>query len=801
VQAVLQQRIHKLPLAVTPFVGRKKELAELADLLTDPACRLLTLFGPGGIGKTRLALEVAMVHQEDFLDGVYFVPLEDLSSSDFITCAIAEALDYSIHEAGESMRQILNHLRFKNILLVLDNFEHLLDGVGIVADILTAAPGVKILATSREALNLQEEFLWPVAGMSYPLPDDLNSGDLRLEEYSAIQLFIQHARRVRSDFPFETERDGVIQLCTLVEGMPLALELASARVRVLSCEEIAHEIARNLDFLKTQARNVPPRHQSMRAVLDHSWNLLSVEEQSVLRRLSVFRGGFTRDAAAIVGEAALPVLMALVDKSLLRWNAADHYSLHELVRQYAEKQLKDVPDDFGSTRERHSAYFLTFLSQQWEPLLGSHPKEALNAIEIEIDNIRTAWGWAVVQGMEAEIDSGLDSLWFFYDTRGWYREGSKVFALATESLKTEHPEIDGSLLLGRLMARQGVLCNSIQWCSTSRSMLETALAIFRRLDARAEIAFALLRLGEVMDNEESDELAYPYFQESYVLYEELGDRWGAAYALNWLANVNPEAETRHQQRERCLALYHELDSQWGLAIAIPTVGFSALSHGQYQEAMRLGQEGLERCQEIGIRWGSAMSLQVMGYAAQAQGDYQVALRYFLRSLEESLDLKLERFLLYAAYGAARALTALGDLERAFAFDTVAYHFFTILPGQFFGIQFEHDLSADRFEEIRERSKTIEPKPILERLLNELAATLSGLAISEVSQSATDLLTEREVEILQRVSVGMSNRDIAEALFLSTGTVKWYLSQIYSKLGVNSRTQAVARAREMQLISQ
>ncbi len=802
--AVLQQ-IHNAPLAVTPFVGRKKELAELADLLTDPACRLLTLAGPGGIGKTRLALEVAAAHQADFADGVYFVPLDGLNLPDFIPSAIADALDYPIHEAGESVRQLVNYLRFKEMLLILDNFEHLLEGVGIVGDILAAAPRVKILVTSREALNLQEEWLAPVSGMRYPLPDDVSSDQLHLEEYSAIQLFIQHARRMRADFSFEAERDGVIQLCTLVEGMPLALELASARVRVLSCEEIAREIARNLDFLKTQARNVPPRHQSMRAVLDHSWDLLSDEEQRVLRRLSVFRSGFTRDAAALVTEGTLPVLTALVDKSLLRWNGVDRYRLHELVRQYGEKQLKDVPDDFGATRERHSAYFLTFLHQQWEPLLGSHPEEAMNTIETEIDNIRTAWGWAVVQGMEAEIDAGLDSLWFFYDTRGWYREGDKVFALATESFKTEHPEVDGSLLLGRLMARQGVLCNSIQWCTAARPLLETALAIFRRLNARAEIAFALLRLGEVLVNEESDESAYPYFQESLALYEEIGDRWGAAYAMNWLGSVGPEFEGRLHERERCLALFQEIDSQWGIAIAVPIMGFSALTLGNYPEAMRLGLEGLDRCQKIGIHWGIAMSLQVLGYAARAQGDYQAALRYFLRSLEESLDMRLDRYLMYASYGAARALTALGDRDHAFAFDTVAYHYRSILPGNIFGIHYDQDVAPDRLAEIREHSKVIEPRRVLERLMGELTTVPPEAApdrdLPPAAHPPADLLTDREREILQRVSGGLSNRDIAEELFLSTGTVKWYLSQIYGKLGVNSRTQAVARGRELHLISE
>lgn len=804
-QGIGQQIAHNLPLPTTAFVGRKQELAELSDLLHNPACRLLTLFGPGGIGKTRLALEVAAAHLDLFPDGVNWVGLEALSSPDLIICAIAEAVDYRITESGDSKRQLLHQLRPQNMLLILDNFEHLLDGVGIVADILTAAPGVKILVTSREALNLQEEWLWPVAGMRYPSMEGQNgSAETRLEEYSAVQLFVQNARRIRSDFSLEAERDGVLHICDLVEGLPLALELAAARVRVLPCEEIARQIARNLDFLKTQARNVPPRHRSMRAVLDHSWQLLSEEEQKVFRRLSVFRGGFTREAAAEVAEAALPVLMALVDKSLLRWNSADRYSLHEMVRQYAERHLTDLPDDFGSTRERHSAYFMGLVRQQWSRLLGSQPKEALHAIEVEIDNIRTAWGWAVMQNMEAEMDSGLDGLWFFYDTRGWYQEGEKVFALATESLGTEHPETQGSLLLGRVMAREGVLCNSIYSCCKARPLLETALTIFRRLDARADMAFALARLGEVIVYEESSEKARALFEESLALYEEIDDRWGQAFVLAWLGNLNNDQEMRSQQYARSLIMFQELDSQWGIATTLPLVGFSALIPGDYQEALRLGQESLVRCQEIGIRWCAAMSMQGLGYAAYGLGDYHSALQYFVQSLQESLELRLERFMMISAHGIAVALDALGYAEQSLAFDTIAYHYYAHLPSQAFAIGVS-DLSPERLAQIRERSKTLEPEAEIERLLAELLTLEQTVFSRGTTDHAAQLLlsplTDRELEIVHRVSDGMSNRDIAEELFLSTGTVKWYLSQVYSKLGVGSRTQAVAKARELGLLSQ
>ncbi|RPI99749.1 MAG: hypothetical protein EHM39_05975, partial [Chloroflexi bacterium] len=619
----------------------------------------------------------------------------------------------------------------------------------------------------------------------------------RPEDYCAVQFFTQHAQRIRSDFSLETERDGVVRICTLVEGMPLALELAAAWVRSLSCAEIANEIARSLDFLKTRARNVPPRHQSMRAVLDQSWALLSPQEQIVLRRLSVLRGGFTREAAAVVAEASLPVLTALVDKSLLRWGAAGRYSLHELVRQYAERELKEMPDDFGNTRQRHTEYYMAFLESQWPDLLGSRPKEALHAIEDEIDNIRPAWTWAAMLGMEADINRGLDSLWFFYDTRGWYREGERLLELAAESLSTESPETDGSLLYGRVLARLGVLCNSIDRCDRARSQLETALAIFRRLDARAEMAFALTRLGEVVINEESFDQAQQLYAASLALYEEIGDRWGQAFALNWMSNLSDTTEERMRHREHSLAIFQALNSQWGIAIVTPDFGFNAAMNGEYQRALRLGHEALARCQEIGIRWGTAMSKQLIGFAAYGLRDYHAALDYNAQALADALELHLSRFLMYAAYQMARTLEALSCLEQAAAFDAVAYHYYIALPGEKYFVSFEDN--AD----LRERARSIDPETEVERLLADLCQaepmdfpeeTVDGAVQALISE-----LTEREIEILGLVSVGRSNRDVAQELYLSTGTVKWYLSQIYSKLGVGSRTQAIARARELQVI--
>ena len=353
---------HHLPPAPTPFVGREGELAEIEQLLSDPACRLLTLVGPGGIGKTRLALEAAhvMVDTATFPNGVYFASLQPLTSPEFIISTIADALSFQFYSGADPRQQLLDYLREKSLLLVLDNVEHLLEDISLVSEMLAAAPGVHILATSRERLNLREEWVLEVSGLNSPAVET----EINLESYSAIELFVQQARRVSVGFALDNaNQSAVVRICHLVGGMPLGIELAAAWVRALSCEQIADEIERSLDVLETPTRNIEPRHRTMRAALDQSWQLLSDVEQNVFKRLSVFRGGFTREAAEYVARATLRTLTGLVDKSMVRVNAGGRYDLQELLRQYAEEKLGEMPAEQEQTRDRHSTYYADFMGQ------------------------------------------------------------------------------------------------------------------------------------------------------------------------------------------------------------------------------------------------------------------------------------------------------------------------------------------------------------------------------------------------------------------------------------------------------
>ncbi|HEV2237285.1 MAG TPA: helix-turn-helix domain-containing protein [Ktedonobacterales bacterium] len=345
------QGSESLPNPPTPFVGRSGELAHLQRLLDAPESRLITLVGPGGMGKTRLAVETASRNRAAFARGVHFVALAGVASADALLFAIADVLGCSFDGPAAPVTQLATSLRDQAVLLVLDNMEHLLDGAPVLAELMAGAPHLKVLVTSRERLNLQGEWVLPIAGIDYPL----TTADDDLEPSAAVRLFVQSARRVQPDFALQDNAPDILRICQVVEGMPLALELAATWVRLLPCSQIVEQLAKSLDFLASPLRDVPERHRSLRAVFDHSWKLLSPTEQTALAKLSVFIGAFDREAAEEVGGASLPVLASLADKSLLQSDGRGGFGLHELLRRYAADQLASQTDEAGH-REQAITY-------------------------------------------------------------------------------------------------------------------------------------------------------------------------------------------------------------------------------------------------------------------------------------------------------------------------------------------------------------------------------------------------------------------------------------------------------------
>ena len=447
---------HNLPYPLTPILGRESELDALSGmLLEDPTCRLLTLLGPGGSGKTRLALETAHRLAEDgqaiFGDGVWFVNLAPLSDSSVLLPAIAQALSFPI--SGDSLhrqQQLLDYLQSKSLLLYLDNFEHLIDplSLDLVTTLLARSAGTRVLVTSRTRLNVRGERLFPVEGLPTPPEIALFEDDRPVDfsQYSAVELF--QACTARGLPSFKISRDNyqaVGRICRLAQGMPLGIELASAWVELLSLEEITAEIERSLDFLESNWDDVPERQLSLRAVFDSSWKLLKDEERRGIANLSVFQGSFTRQAASAAG-ASLPMLLALLNKSWLQRTGnqgtqsqvaqLERYQIHELLRQYAAEKLRSDAEAFQQAKDGHLRYFASFLSQQAQLMRGPQQKQAFQALEMEFENIRAAWSWGTDRSeFSTLINEMLPAIYLYCEARSRAEELLSLVELAQREIE------------------------------------------------------------------------------------------------------------------------------------------------------------------------------------------------------------------------------------------------------------------------------------------------------------------------------------------------------------------------------
>jgi predicted ATPase len=384
-----------LPNTLVPFVDREVESKEIARYLASQDCRLITLVGPGSIGKSRLAMRAAADDGPGWTDGAWIVSLDGVAAS-YLETTLANALGIATHRHSRVRAQLYDHLREKELLIVLDNFERLMDRTDLVKSLLDYAPYLKVMVTSREQLGIRGEQVILVAGLDYP--DDNDLGSLSEEEiegwtqqYSAVQLFVENARRVRPGFMLSSDNlPAIVRIYQLVDGLPLAIELASAWVRVFSCDEIWARLEHDLDFLRRRTSDVPERHASMRAVFEYSWEMLPEEARAIVAKLSVFRGGFTLDAAEKITGATPRHMAMLSDKSLLRCPDANRLELYPPLRQYAREKLVQNPNLAGEVAQRHSTYYLAFAAKQAQVLNGK-PNAACLEIQRERSNIDAAW--------------------------------------------------------------------------------------------------------------------------------------------------------------------------------------------------------------------------------------------------------------------------------------------------------------------------------------------------------------------------------------------------------------------------
>jgi len=610
-----------LPIPATSFVGRSHELTRIADLLADPNCRLLTLLGPGGIGKTRLALQAA-ADQSSFTDGTFFVHLTPVSAPDLIPSATASALQITFFDSSALRRQLADYLREKHLLLVMDNFEHLLEGLDLLIDLLQAAPHVKFLVTSRERLNIQEEWVLALEGLSFPEGED----SAPLESYSAIQLFAQRARQVQVNFSLSENDSAVRKICQQVEGMPLGIELAATWLRAMSPQQIVAHMESDLGFLTTPLRNVAERHRSLYRVFEQSWKLLSTNEQNVLMRLSIFRG-FNLEAAEQVAGASLAILAGLTDKSLIRINRNGRYDLHELLRQFAEEQLKTA-EAAEATRSAHSDYYLRFVAQRDEDIKGRRQQVGLHEIRTDLENIRAGWRWAVDHQQYALITTPVLNCLVNFGEMGNQSVEMHKFLKDAEAVLRAKIVDQAEPLLDQIAIRVERM-NFLTGKPIDNQRLEIILERTRQRGDKSEIAFCLwvMEIHSATTHDHVSQLRV--IDESLRLWREIGDDFYVAHALMAWGGYN--LIHQHEGKQWIEALHESVQIRRhrgdlnNLAYSLLQFTYYCVLMGRFSEVTPLLDEALAIHDEIGPISTYPLIKTAKAISAFWRGEFDVAM--------------------------------------------------------------------------------------------------------------------------------------------------------------------------------
>jgi len=643
----LPVRRHNIPASTLPFVGRDGERAELRTILTDRDYRLVTVVGPGGIGKTRLALQVAtdLTHDpgNDFADGLYFVSLAATPSGDALVAAVAEAVGLSFSGANEPREQLRSFLHSREVLLVLDNFEHLVNDAELLSDLLKAAAGVTILVTSRVRLNLYEESCFDLQGLD--VPSDATT--TAIAGYSAVQLFVQRARRGRRDFTLDTEPTTIAQLCQLLSGFPLAIELAAGWVRTHSCREIADEIQHSVEFLATDLRNIPDRHRSMHAAFEHSWHLMSDEQRTAFARLSVFRGGFDRDAAKQVAGVSRATLHALVDASMLEVQPEGRYQIHVLLRQFGAEKLSVTEQQ---VRRSHSLHYAHYVRTRESHITTAQEAAALDEIGRELENILAAWEWAVASLRTRRLAAtGImvlgdcaPMLSRFFRLQGRYREGTQLFQQASASitarLNGNDPELApeaGATVVAALWTCEAKLRYALGELDDAAMLALQSIRILRQHVDRRKLADALIILGLARVRTGEYKEAKAALHESLQASRAVDYAPGIANALNVLGMIayyQDQLDTAEANFEECLAIYRVRGFQPGMVNLWSNLGSIYIRRQKYQPAKKLFEEALAVAQTDNDEFQVGILFNNLGTVARLEGRYDVALQYHEASL-------------------------------------------------------------------------------------------------------------------------------------------------------------------------
>lgn len=701
-----------LPVALTPFIGREAELAMLRRLLAK--AWLVTIVGIGGIGKTRLAMAAAAEQQQDGRITA-FVPLAELTAEDDLSATIVETLGLQLAVDSDPLSQLLDYLQHKRLLLVLDNFEHLLEKTPLLARIHRVAPEVKLLVTSRERLRVPGEQLLPLQGLLYPHDRREYSSAVKagaITQYTAIEFFLDHARRLLPQFEPDNE-DELVLLGQITDGLPLALELAAAWVDSLTLPDLVQALQHSLDLLALEGPDRPARHHSIRAAFDTSWLRLGDAERDAFIRLSVFQGGFTRQAAESVAGVSIEALSILVGRFLVKLDHKDgRYTLHELMRQYGGEKLAALPELENEVRQGHSRFFCEFLAGKEADLKDANQIAALADIRADRANIWLAWGWAAHHLHNIPLAEAIAPLGNACRLRAWIEDGYNLFTHTTLAL-AENPDQPGvlpcllhlslwrcwfALWLGRPVDRmlanirrmldeippdqalQPVL--ALYHLVAEESFLdagkreiardhgEKALALYRDLDDEWGQANALTQLGTVCWNVGDYSKAQEYFEESLALRRQIGDSLGEAISLDRLGLLlinQGQLDLSSRYLEEAVTIFSKLGDRSGMADAMENLGSCWLEIGRWADARRQYAETAALYDDMGLRHtGYTVLMALTGYASAHMGAYERAYQEGETALALSRELDHRRSEGLALITLGLAAIGLGDATRAAA---------------------------------------------------------------------------------------------------------------------------------------
>jgi predicted ATPase/class 3 adenylate cyclase/DNA-binding CsgD family transcriptional regulator len=759
---------NNLPLQPTPLIGREKEVSEVCERLSRPEVRLLTLMGAGGTGKTRLGLQAAAELTAEFEDGVFFVSLAAIRDPELVVPATAGTL--GVKEAGGQplLESLEYYLDAKHILLMADNFEQVLEAAPMVSEMLSSAPNLKVLATSRIPLRLYGEHEYSVPPLALPDPEQPPPVE-RLTHYEAVRLFVERAQAAKADFSVTNDNaPAVTEICYRLDGLPLAIELAAARIKVLSPQKMLGRLTNPLKLLTGGARDLPERQRTLRSTIEWSYGLLEEGEKMLFARLSVFAGGCTLEAIEAIcnaeGDVPMDVLDAvesLVDKSLLRQEegvgAEPRFYMLETIHEYAREKLEES-EEAEELRRLHAQYFLS-LAEEAKPKINEAERDLWQSrLETEHGNLRAALRWAMDSEDSSTALRLADAIFWFWFHRGYWKEG--------------------------------------------RGWLEEALGLPAASRPTAERAEALTGVGILAWLQGDHDVARSRLEESVALCRNIQYRYGLVQSLHFLSMEmlgQGDTTAARSMAEESVEIARTGDSGFDLAIVLANLGLAAHTQNDYAVARSVLRECIETCREIGDNWLLSLPYRHLGYMELRDGNYEQATALFKEGLSALGDVKEKWFVARAVETLAISSAMQGDYVRAarlFGAGETLREAVGASVQEFYRPDYDRGVVAARegidgatWEEARAQGRAMTLEEAIEYALSREESTPPAASAFEeppVGSTQPAALTRREREVAELVGQGLTSRQIASELHISEHTVDKHVANILRKLNLHSR---------------